>query len=209
MTTNISQLPKIDGSQTEFVIANNADWNDALQFTLPGYPASSTLVGAITSGSPNVTVSSTVGLAPGQLISAISGIPGSTFIGAISSATQFSMVDINGNPVNAIATNAEVSLTFSSPALDISGIAFIANLRKTATAKQSFLTARTRDNTMTNGGNSGALSFSVPESKMSKVPAGSYVMDILAVADGMVINLFPEGPASVTVVSGVSDPALA
>jgi hypothetical protein len=58
---------------------------------------------------------------------------------------------------------------------------------------------------MINGGPSGTLSFNVPRLTMKSLPAAVYVMDILAADGNYVINLFPQTPASVTVLPGIVD----
>src|SRR6185437_11072791 len=105
--TNILQLPKF-ANTAAFAIATNGDWLDSIFFAAPGQPASPlTMTGAITASSNSVTVANTQGLIPGLPILQVPGIPANAFVGEISSATAFSIVDNSGNPLNATETDAE------------------------------------------------------------------------------------------------------
>jgi len=50
--------------------------------------------------------------------------------------------------------------------------------------------------------------LNVKTAAMQNIPAGSYLIDILAIADGLTINLIPNGAAPVTVSRGISDAAM-
>jgi len=212
MTTNILLLPKFSATST-FTIVLNSDWLDTIEFTQSGYPnVPVTLSGcSITSGQNAVAVSSTAGLVPGQTIAGAAGIPSGAFVGAITSATQFNMVNASGSALNATETDAEATLTFSPPPLDITGIDFICQVRQSTNGvigTQVFISAQTADQSFTNGGATGVLAFNVTQStlKNSALTPGIYVMDIVAEADGHTINLFPQGPATLTVLGGVTTP---
>lgn len=209
MSTNILSLPQF--SAASFTVSNNAAWLDSIYFGAPGFPGPFIVSGCATSiGSGVITVPvliSTVGITVGMQVSGVpASLPSASYVGAILTPTTFTIADAFGNTLGATATNAEISLTFNPPPLDITGIGFVANLRIAAGRAQVFLVAQTGNNTLLNGAKLGTLSFNVPRSTMNSVPAGSYVMDILA-SDGTrsgVVNLFL-APATVTVLAGISD----
>lgn len=66
------------------------------------------------------------------------------------------------------------------------------------------LSLSTEDGTLVNGGTTGALTFAVPVAQMSRLGAGSYVLDLIAIADGQQINLFLAQPATLTHAQGVT-----
>lgn len=207
MTTNVLLLPKLSGAGTSFTITTNSGWDDSIFFGTPGSPTLPlAMVGQITSASNVITVQSTIGLIPGMPISHSPGIPLNAFVGAISSATQITMVDGSGASLNATASNAEAALTFQPPPLDLTGISFVANLKASPQSSESYLTVQTSDGTFNNGGVTGVLSFDIPVQIMARTFPGTYVMDIIAEADGATVNLFPIGPATVIVLEGVTDP---
>ena len=205
--TNILLLPKFSGAGTSFAITTTGDWNDAILFTAVGSPASPiSMVGALASGNATVTVTNPAGLLPGQPISQVPGIPSGTFIGTIPTATTLTMVDASNAPVTATITDAEASLTFQPLPLDLTGITFLAQMRKAAGTATVYLTAQTIDGTLNNGGVTGILAFNIPQATLADLFPDTYVIDIVATADGSTINLFPEGPATVTILQGVSQP---
>ena len=205
--SNILLLPKFSGSGTSFAITTTGDWNDAILFTAVGSPASSiNMVGAITSGNATVTLTSTAGLLPGQPIAQVPGIPAGIFIGTIPTATTLTMVNSINGAVTATVTDAEASLTFQPLPLDLTGITFLAQMRKTAGSATVYLTATTSDGTLNNGGITGILAFNIMQAALANLFPDTYVIDIVAIADGHTINLFPEGPATVTLLQGVSQP---
>jgi hypothetical protein len=204
MTTNLLSLPYFS-SQAIFEIAQNADWLDAIFFVAPGSPpAPLTITGSITSGSNTVTVASAAGIVPGQPIVPVPGIPTSAFVGAIPTPTTFTIVNSTGGTLNATATDAEASLTFEPLPLDLTGISFAAEVRNTVGNPQVFLLVQTSDGSFFNSGTSGILSFKIPATKIQYIPVGSYVIDIVATANGQTVNLFPEGPATLIVIEGVT-----
>jgi hypothetical protein len=202
--TNILSLPQFNGAQTSFVVTTNSDWLDSIFFAAPGSPSTpESMSGQIVSGSNNITVASTSGLVPGMPISAGAGIPSGAYIGTLTSSTVLTMVNSSGAALNATQSDAEASLTFQPIPLDLTGIAFRANVRASVAGTQVFVLAQTSDGSFNNGGTSGVLGFNVPYTTMQKVPPGNYVVDLLAIADGHQINLFQSGPASVVVAAGV------
>jgi hypothetical protein len=206
--SNILQLPKF-ASTTSFVVLTNADWLDTLFFAAPGYGGPTVLTGcSTTAGSSTVNVPTTATLISGMLVQQVAGIPPNAFVGAILSATSFHLVDAYGNDLPALASTPILQVTFSPPALDLTGIDFIANVRANVSNARIVLSAQTYLGTLLNGRYLGTLQFNVPQAQVSKVLPAMYVMDILA-ADGVnTVNLFPQGPASVQFVAGVSDPGL-
>jgi hypothetical protein len=203
--TNILLLPQFSGAGSSFSLVTNGDWLQSILFTAPGSPPNAlTMVGAITSGQSTVTVGSTIGLVPGQPINQIPGIPAGAFVGSISSATQFSMVNSSGSSLDATETNAEAQLVFQPLPLDLTGIEFTASMRAAADSAGILLTASTANGTIINGGAAGTLQYNVPYSQLPA--AGSYVIDIVASGDEHTVNLFPQGPATVTIVQGVTVP---
>jgi hypothetical protein len=208
MTTNVLNLAKFSSAST-FAIAKNSDWLDSIFFAAPGSPAASVSASAVLIAGTNViTIASTAGLIGGQPIGEIPGIPPSTYIGAVFSPTQLTMVDAIGAPVNATLSDAAAGVTFLPLPLDLTGITFKANLRTTVDDVGVQLALSTDAGTLINGGKSGVLSFNVLATSPALVGLNpqNYVIDILAEADGHTINLFPQGPATLTVSRGVTVP---
>jgi hypothetical protein len=206
MTTNILTLPSFNGAGTSFSIATNADWFDSIFFIAPGSPPSSVaMLGQITNASSLVTVTSTAELVPGLPINAVPGIEDFAYVGEIISAIQFRMVDVNGVPVSATINDAQTKLVFQPMPLDLTGIEFRCELRSSEADNQVFLSVGTSDGTLLNGGLDGTLGFNVPRSKLEHLSPRTYVMDIVALADDHTINMFPAGPGSVVVTSGVTN----
>jgi hypothetical protein len=207
--TNILNIPLLDGANSSFTISNNAAWTDSIYFGAPGFGPPFTLAGcSIVTGSNIVTIptlSSTSVLSPGMQVSGTPGIPSASYVGNIPSLTTFTLVDGTGNTLNATANSIEITITFNPPPLDLSGIGFVSNLRTAPGSAQVFLVAQTGDGTMVNGATAGTLSWNVPGARMQNVPAGIYVMGILAVDSTTRRELFPTAPATVTVIAGVSD----
>lgn len=208
MTTLIRNLPQF--STGAFTVSNNAAWLDTIYFGAPGYPVPITISGCSSVlSSSTVTVPiliSTIGVSVGMQVLGlpINVTPPSIFIGSIPSATTFTVIDTFGNALFSPVTNAELALTFQPPPLDLTGIGFVANLRAVAGGTQVFLVAQTGNGTLVNSGKLGTLTFNVPRTMMNAVPAGSYVMDILAADATTVVNLF-QVPATVTVLAGIAD----
>jgi hypothetical protein len=110
----------------------------------------------------------------------------------------------------AIATNADLraSLLFtqagSSSPLDLTGIAFHMQIRLASDATQIALDLSTANGLLVNGGTNGVLSWLVPAPATQQIAPGAYVADLLAIADGAVINLCQAAPLAVTVSKGVT-----
>lgn len=210
--TNILLIPQI--AKASFQITNNSDWNDSIFFGAPGAPTQPLVLSGcqLAAASNVVTVSSTQAVLEGMPISAMPGIPAGAFVGSITGLSTFVMVDSDGAAKNATATNANAQVTLQPPPLDLTGIEFVATLRST-TSGENVATIQTSDGTFINGGKTGILSFNilyfidgVTNPLLTKLFPDDYVLDIVAMADGNTINLFPEGPATVTVFAGVTDP---
>lgn len=204
--TNILFLPRFESA--EFDLPQNSDWLDGLFFTSSSadQAAPIEMVGAMTLGSPTVAVESALTLIPGMPVSAVKGIPTGSYIGTIPTLINFTLVDIDGNPVNANATTAVAALTFQPLPLDITGIRFKAMVRHRIGGAETVLVVDTEDGTFVNGGTSGVLSFNVLQDKMSKISPNKYYMDIVAEADGHIINLFPINPAVINFAKGITTP---
>jgi hypothetical protein len=203
--TNVLLLPAFS-SQSAFAVVNNADWNDGILFCAPTSPTLPImLVCSYTAGLPTVNCGATSQLVTGMPIAIAPGIPGGAFVGSILDAANFTMVDVNGIPLNATMTEAAAALTFNPIPLDITGISFRAQVRAMAGGNDVYLDISTNDGTMINGGSDGVLLFKVPALSMMKIDAGSYVMDILAFGDGNTMNLFPQGAAALTVNDGITE----
>ena len=207
--TNILQLPKLDGTQTAFVLARNAGWYDQIFFAAPGFTSPTTITPCQLSRlSSTVLIPDTTQIKSGQPIEGTAGVPFGAYVGPILGSGSFQMVDIYGNALGATATITNTTMIFLPVALDLTGIRFISSLRKTDAGTQVFLTAQTDDGTMLNGGANGTLSYAVPQSMMSQVPPGFYVLDILAVDPTYIVNLFPNAAPPVTLVNGIADSKL-
>lgn len=206
--SNIALLPQLS-SKTSFSVPQNANWTDAFLFALPGQPAQPIqLTGSIALGSSVFTTASTYGVTPGMPINAVPGLV-ACFAGAVSNTTV-ALVDVHGAAVNATASNAEAQLVFNPIPIDLTGISFTANLRLSPGGTQLFLMMSTQLSvaTLVNGGTTGVLNFNVPFAQLQQIPPGTYVMDIVANDNqGNVVNLFPQGPATVNVWPGVVNPA--
>jgi len=195
--TNILLLPKFSGLGTSFYLTTNSDWLDVIQFAQTGSPPSTSAACSISSSSPTVTMASTAGLVPGQPVIGI-GIPTGATILAIPTALTLTL------SANATATSVEALLTFNPVPLDLTNINFVCNIRAEAGATQALVTAQTSDNTMINGQTAGTLTFNVPVATMANVQPGTYALDIVAFDSTHTINLFPQGPATVTIAPGVT-----
>jgi hypothetical protein len=210
--TNIMLLPQMDGTQSSFAVTNNGDWVDTICFTSPGSTSTPLpVLGVTTAASNTFTVSptinaaiSTVGLVPGMPFAAYPGFPLGGFVGAVLSSTQVTLVDGNGNPLNSTIGDAEINVTFEPLVLDITGIRFRAHLRPSIGSPTLWLGLDTTTGSLINGGTSGLLSFNVPQSTMALVPPQTHVLDILAIADNRVFNVFPNAPCNVVVTQGIT-----
>jgi hypothetical protein len=91
--------------------------------------------------------------------------------------------------------------------LDLTGITFTSELRSKVGAVEVMLLMSTVNGLIMNGGTAGTFGFDVPQMTIERMlAAGSYVIDIVATADGRVFSMFPEGPGTVTVTQGITDP---
>ena len=199
--TQISNLPQFDGAQSVFTVVKNAGWYDTILFCAPGSPPLQTGVGALTAGSTTLSALSGAALAaivPGQAVTGF-GIPPGTTVAAIPSATSLTL----SNP--ATATDVLASLSIQPIPLDISGIAFEAQVRNSADQPGVLLDLSTASGSLVNGGPTGQLAFNVAPAALSGLAAKTYVTDLVATADGRTLNLFQtNGPASVIVRQGVT-----
>jgi hypothetical protein len=206
--TQVLNLPFM--ANLSFEITRDADWLDSLFFSAPGSPqAIITMIGSIIAGNSAITMTTAAGLVPGQPIAPGGGIAVGAYVGSIPTVGTVQMVDINGNPLNALGTNAAVSLSFEPLPLDLTGIEFRSMLRSAEGDAQVYLETSTAEGTMINGGQSGVLSWNVKQPQMADVRAGDYVLDILAYGDGNTVNLLPGDPAQVTLSDGVTDAPVA
>ncbi len=98
----------------------------------------------------------------------------------------------------------------SATPLDISGISFSAIYKRSANSLGRVLVASTENGLLLNGGANGLLQWNVPGKRTSisqsawascNVEPGQYLMWIIAVGDGKLVNLNEKaGPASVSFV---------
>jgi hypothetical protein len=121
-----------------------------------------------------------------------------------------------------VATNADWrdSLQFQWPTnsaragqpIDLTGISFEAQLRPAILDAQVLLDMSTANGLLINDGPLGTLTFAVPRDgvsdHMSNLPAGTTAyLDILATADGQIINLCQvSGSIAVTINRGITRP---
>lgn len=109
-----------------------------------------------------------------------------------------------------LATNADFRLTVqfveagTTTALDISGIAFRQQWRLATNSEDIGLELSTANGLLVNGGGAGTLSWLVPATVAATIPPGAYLGDLLAEADGAIVNLFVAGALSVTVNGGLT-----
>src|SRR5262245_33648766 len=209
--TQILQLPSFSGDGTSFTIAKNADWFDSIFFIHPYSPTSPIeMYVSVIVGSYIATTDSVVGLIPGLPITPVKInnkviIDAGVVVGPIPSSTTFEMRDQYTNaPAFAQMTDAALTMIFQPMPLDLTGIEFRAELRTQEDSEQVLLSLQSSDNTLLNGGLDGTLGFNVTSAQLEHLKARTYVMDIVASADGHVINLFPAGPGTVVVTEGVT-----
>ncbi|MDR3488829.1 MAG: hypothetical protein P4M05_28490 [Bradyrhizobium sp.] len=122
-----------------------------------------------------------------------------------------------------VATNSDWddSIQFNQPSpnetlpLDISDIDFFAQLRASPVSPNILMALSTINGLLINGGKAGTLTWNVPAYPRTTAPFDNMrslqsaisplVMDVVAVADGRVRNLFEKaGPASVSINPGVT-----
>ena len=92
----------------------------------------------------------------------------------------------------------------STSPLDLTGISFACQIRPSADRLIVSVDMTTENGLMINGGTNGILSWFVPKSAMKNIKPGAYVADVLAVADGAVVNLFQTAPLVVTIAGGLT-----
>ena len=210
--TNILKIPQLSSS-TSFALTTNTQWLDIISFTQTGFPAPFSISGCgLISGSGTVTIPTTALLVPGLTISGTPGIPTPTltpipfcYVLSITSLAAFTLGDALGNSLLATATNPGAILTFNPPPLDLTGISFISSIAQANVLNpRLLLTAQTLNGTMLNGGKTGVLQYNVPQAAMSQLLPGTYGLDIIAYDGTSTVNLFPQGPATVVVSTGVS-----
>lgn len=110
-----------------------------------------------------------------------------------------------------IATNGDLreSIQFvlagTSDPLDLTGISFRCQMRPaSASGRAVALDLSTENKLLANRGSIGVLAFVVPQEKLRLLAPGAYVADLIAKADGVVINMFSAAPLAVTVNGGVT-----
>lgn len=211
--TQIANLPQIDGTRTSFTFALGSVFQYAIAFPSPIGPqvpivAAATMASgsATLSNLPAATVSS---LVTGQPVAGY-GIPAGATIAGLPSATSVTLSQA------ATQTGAAIGVTFQVIPLDLTGITFRQQVRRSASPIDTgvLLEMSTANGRLLNGGTSGVLSAVVnpqtDQTAFSSLPvtaAGqTWVTDIVATAaDGGPINLMAQsGPASVVVLSTVT-----
>jgi hypothetical protein len=91
-------------------------------------------------------------------------------------------------------------------AIDLTGIAFRAQARRAGALEDEILfEARTDDGTFAADAAQGVLAFAVPRASLANLEAGDAFGDLLAIADGMTINLSKDnGPIRFTIRRGLA-----
>lgn len=205
--TQIFNLPQIDGSQTSFIITKGAIFQFSIAFPFPAGPQTPLVAsGAMTSGSATIQ-----GLPPEIVASLVTGqgvagygVPTGTIIAAIPSTTSVVLSAF------ATQTSASAGLTFQPLPLDLSGISFVMQVRRSVDDAGVLLELSTDNGLLISGGSLGVLSCLVPPEPLSALPlapsSAPLVTDIVVSApDGGPINLMGlSGPASVIVLQGVT-----
>lgn len=109
-----------------------------------------------------------------------------------------------------VATNADlrVAVQFvqagTTNALDLTGISFVQEWRLASDPTAIGLRLTTDNGLLVNGHANGTLSWLVLEATAKAIEPGAYVADLLAIADGAVVNLFQNAALTVTVNGGVT-----
>ncbi len=205
--TQIANLPQIDGARTAFTITKNARFQFSIALPFPAGPQIALVAicgmaagSATLSGIPDGVVAA---LVTGQPVAGY-GIPDGTVISGIPTATSVTLSN------TASQTAAAIGLTFLPLPLDLTGISFLMQVRAASNAAAVYLEMSTDNGRFLNGGTSGVIGGDALPDELASLPltaAGtSLVTDIVATAaDGGPVNLMAmSGPASVTVLSGVS-----
>lgn len=110
-----------------------------------------------------------------------------------------------------VATNADLrdALFFVAgdppAAIDISGIAFVCTVRAADAREDEILfRAATAESTFVVSGAAGKLGFAVPATALANLEQGEAVGDLLAMADGVIVNLSKDnGPIHFTIRRGL------
>jgi hypothetical protein len=107
-----------------------------------------------------------------------------------------------------IDANADFRQTWTlgptGAAIDLTGISFHMQVRLASDLTQVVLDLSTAAGSLVNGGTAGTLAATAPVSMTDLIAPGAYVADIVASADGAVVNLCAGGPLAVTVLQGVT-----
>ena len=107
-------------------------------------------------------------------------------------------------------TNADLRLAVqftqagSTTPLDLTGIDFRSQWRLSATPDLIGLDTSVANGLLQNGGVNGVLSWLVPASAMKMIAPGAYEADLLAIADGAVVNLFQTAPLAIVIAQGLT-----
>jgi hypothetical protein len=211
--TQISNLSQIDGARTSFTITRGAVFQYAIVFPDPLGPQVPLIAtAAMTAGNPtlsNLPAATVASLVTGQPVVGY-GIPTGTIISAIPNATSVTLSQA------VTQTGGTIGVTFQVVPLDITGISFRQQIRRTAeiTDASVLLDMSTDNGRLINGGSTGVLAAHIdPQSDPSAfngLPVTghgtSLVTDIVASAsDSGPVNLMGQSsPASVFVLSSVT-----
>lgn len=87
---------------------------------------------------------------------------------------------------------------------DLSGIAFRAQMRLSASDPTIWLDLSTANGGLINQNDTGVLELVAPATMTRFVPPGAYVLDVVAQADGATVNVCGGAPFTVIVTQGVT-----
>lgn len=189
--TAILQLPLV---QVAFETGSNEDWRDAVAFATAGQVTGHAVPGNVGTGAL-------------AALAVQSGAYIGDYVVTLTSPTAYRITDPDGYEVGAgllgvpfqrsglsfilnaggtafVAGDALVATVLPTP-IDITGIAFRAQVRGSLDRATIDLDVSTAGNTMVNGGASGVMGFAVPWPLMARVPPGDLLVDVLAMADGV------------------------
>lgn len=189
--TAIMQLPLI---QLACETATNEDWRDGVAFAtagqIAGYAApTNTGTGGLSAlsvqagaflGDYAVKMTSATAF---QVYDPDGYILGSGLIGVpfVRSGVSFT---VQAGGIGFIAGDQLIAAVFPTP-IDLTGIAFFLQLRQSADDATVYLDLSSAAGTIINGGVSGVINLSIDWRVMAKIPPGTYVFDIVAVAEGV------------------------
>lgn len=88
--------------------------------------------------------------------------------------------------------------------VDLTGIAFAMQIRLASAPTVIALDISTAQGGLANGGSAGTLTLTAPQATVETIAPGAYLADILASAEGHVVNLCGGTPLAVTVTAGVT-----